>query len=41
MRHTVRGRITIPKTLRDKYGMTESTELEFTEKQEGLRPAPG
>lgn len=36
MRATERGQVTIPKTLRDKYGITRATELQFLEKEEGL-----
>ncbi len=36
MRITERGQITIPKLLRDKYGITPATELEFLERDGGL-----
>ncbi len=36
MRITERGQITIPKHLRDKYGITPATELEFLESGKGL-----
>ena len=36
MRITERGQITIPKGLRDKYGITPATEIEFFEREGGL-----
>ena len=36
MRITERGQITIPKGLRDKYGITPTTEMEFLEREGGL-----
>jgi bifunctional DNA-binding transcriptional regulator/antitoxin component of YhaV-PrlF toxin-antitoxin module len=36
MRPTERGQVTIPKTLREKYGITKYTELQFLEREEGL-----
>ena len=36
MRPTERGQITIPKALRDKYGITQATEVQFLERDEGL-----
>ena len=36
MRITERGQVTIPTSLREKYGITPATELEFLEKEGGL-----
>ena len=36
MKATERGQITIPKTLREKYGITQATELQFLEREDGL-----
>ncbi len=36
MRITERGQVTIPKYLREKYGIHRSTELAFLEKEEWL-----
>jgi AbrB family looped-hinge helix DNA binding protein len=36
LRITERGQITIPKNLRDKYGITPATDLEFMESDKGL-----
>jgi len=32
MKVTAKGQVTLPKKLRDKYGITPSTEIEFIEK---------
>ena len=36
MRITERGQVTIPKNLRNKYGISTATELDFLEKKDGI-----
>lgn len=37
MNITSKGQVTIPKPLRDKYGLNESVEVEFVADEQGLR----
>lgn len=41
MKITVKGQVTIPKEMRDRYGLAPDTEVEFSAGKEGLliRPA--